>query len=576
MPDFERPDREEIDARRKYLEIDVWGATNANWRTVDRFYHRTYDVWTGPNAAADKENRGEYRPSTSTNIVDHASDQFMGSVPTVHREPVGQGDKHKSDADDAEVAMKNVMQDSIKRAMTDPFRRLNKHLNVFGYGILELAVELEDMRRLRQNPAYWNPIRILAPHPARVLMDPLEKIPREALKITVMRSGRLKDLLKSKSNLTHFDKDAANEISNKKSHEELELEHDWTMEAHTLKRKGGKILFAEKNVWKFIPFMQSFAGYGMEPTDLAKNDPQYEAVGLLQPVMESIRAEAQMATAKRYAVIDNIYAPYVARNREAMMRALQTGEIAPGDVLDYGKMNLGGATRDIFDAGREAQDDIARGTFQPSISGQRTGGVVTVGQQQILDHSALKKFSGPSIQIEHMASIAAGWIARLVDTMIQLKDGIGAHGKLLRRSDLHGVYDFLVTFESLDPVLQMQIRDLIMREYELGLASDEDYWQFGARITNVKQRRERLTQQRIRRHPAMDEQIIRAQAQAMQDVPEEAVEQIAAAAANKEVPFTPEQGTPEVARDLRQPLADDVAKPARLDNLGPAIGGQPQ
>ena len=62
--------------------------------------------------------------------------------------------------------------------------------------------------------------------------------------------------------------------------------------------------------------------------------------------------------------------------------------------------------------------------------------VTTVGQQAQLDNVARRKYIGSSMQEEHMASILAGQIARAVDQLSTLEDGIGAHGKHLRRADI--------------------------------------------------------------------------------------------------------------------------------------------
>jgi|TARA_R100000656_G_scaffold123858_1_gene100911 hypothetical protein len=570
---FDERSSEEIDDRRVHLE-DIWRPSHANWGEIDTFYHRTYALWTGVNGANDANTRGEYRPSTPTNIIDHASDQFMGFIPTVHRQPVNpESQAHKDAADSVEEAVRAVMLDAAMRSMFNPWKQVGKHFNAYGYGVIELDLDFTDKTMMSKRSGYWNPIRIMATHPSQVLMNPLEKIPRSAIRLLTMTAADLAALLKQKQRLKHFNKDEAEVVASMTSWEEIEIERDWTMLAHTLKRKNGEILYSERNSWGFIPLIQAFAGYGMEPSALGKNNPEHMAVGILGPVLESIRLEAQNQTAKHSMVIDNAYAPYVSRFPDELQHALETGAIAVGDVADFNKMKLQDVPRWVFESGRELQEDIRRGTFNPGISGFREGGVVTVGQQQILDHAARKKFAGPTIQEEHMASICATWLCRLVDNLAALKGGIGSHGKTLRRSDLYGVHDVSVTFEALDPVLQMQRQELMMREYEIGLASDEDYWQFGSRVENIKERRQRLRQQRIRNHPAIDSRLVAAEAQAMDDVDAEDVEMLRQAASEGDLPLVQGPGgTQQAARPLRQPLGDDVARPARIDSLA---GGVP-
>jgi hypothetical protein len=119
----------------------------------------------------------------------------------------------------------------------------------------------------------------------------------------------------------------------------------------------------------------------------------------------------------------------------------------------------------------------------------------------------------------------------------------------------------------------MQRRELGLREYEIGLKSDEDYWEEDARAENVALRRQRLRQQRIRQHPAIDSRLIAAEAAAMDEVDAEDVEALRAAAQEGQLPLTqPPAGAQEVARPLRQPLSENVARPARIDNVGALLG----
>jgi len=75
-----RPDAGYIQERRTHLE-NLWAETHTVWRDTDLFYQRQYSIWAGANSANYARTRGQYRPSTSTNIIDHASDQFMGFIP---------------------------------------------------------------------------------------------------------------------------------------------------------------------------------------------------------------------------------------------------------------------------------------------------------------------------------------------------------------------------------------------------------------------------------------------------------------------------------------------------------------
>ena len=193
-----------------------------------------------------------------------------------------------------------------------------------------------------------------------------------------------------------------------------------------------------------------------------------------------------------------------------------------------------------------------------------------MGQQAILNTAMRRKFIGPSIQQEHMASIVAGWVLRLVDNLSTLKDGIGAHGKRLSRSDITGNYDISVTFEVMDPVMEMQRRSMFLQEWQLGLLDDEGYWT-ATGVQNITQRREALNRQRVRNSPEVVARTARITAEAMDELDAEDVEAITAEAgggagdAGGALPMMGTNGGGPAAPPMRQPLDEQTPKPERID-----------
>jgi hypothetical protein len=181
-----------------------------------------------------------------------------------------------------------------------------------------------------------------------------------------------------------------------------------------------------------------------------------------------------------------------------------------------------------------------------------------------LNTAMRRKFIGPSIQQEHMASIVAGWILKLVDNLSTLKDGIGAHGKRLSRSDISGNYDINVTFEVMDPVMEMQRRSMFLQEWQLGLLDDEGYWA-ATGVQNITQRREALNRQRVRNSPEVVARTARITAEAMDELDAEDVEAITAEAAGGTLPLLSANGGGPAAAPMRQPLDEQTPKPERID-----------
>ena len=523
MPDFsERPTKDFLDLHQKHLE-DIWTASRVNWASTDSFRQLSYNIWTGPNAAAHANQRGQYRPPTPRTIIDHSADQFMALVPTVHREPLNaDSDAHRVSADAVESAGKAILMDAGMHAMVNPWRLLGKHFNAYGYGLIELDV---DLACERSRAPYWNPIRISATNPGRVLIDPLEKAPNAAIKTWKATAIDVDALMKSKRNLKYkgeFD------LSNRNPWDMVELVSHWTGKNGwlTVREAGGEVLYQQKNMWGFVPFAHAFAGYGMEPVELDKNDPQYMAEGLLDGIKGTLRVQAQSQTAKHSMVMEEAFNPMgTSRDPEELVTAIEQGSILQGMPEEYWKLRLSDIPRWVFESGREVDEYIDRSVGSSARGGMRQPGVDTVGQQAILNNQMRRKFIGPSMQQEHIASIVLSWVLRLVDNLSVLKEGIGAHGNHLKRSDIKGNYDISVSFDVMDPVMEMQKRSMYLQEWQLGLLDDEGYWALTG-VQNITKRREALNRQRVRNSPALIARTAQITAEAMDDMDAEDVQAV--------------------------------------------------
>lgn len=564
MPDYnERPVLKFLISHEKFYE-DMWAPARSNWRDTDKYHQGNFDIWTN---GAHANTRGQYRPPTARTIIDHTADQFTALIPTVHREPMNDSDTARVAADNIEVAVKAVLMDAALHSMANPWRLLGKHFNAYGYGVKEIDLVgiAPALKATRPRPSYWNPVRMEAVNPGRVLLDPLEKIPNSAIKICQMTAQAVADLVKSKKGLKYVE---PFDMGDRDPWELMTIVRQWTGANGwlTVREAGGSILYQQKNTWGFVPFAHAFAGYGMEPSSLDGNDPKYMAQGLLDPIKGALRIQAQSHTAKHTMVIEQAYAPYgTSADREEFVKGIDQGGVIQGQEFDYWKLKIQDVPRWVFESGRETDETIERSVGASARGGLRQPGVDTIGQQAILNNQMRRKFMGPSIQQEHIASIEAGWILRLVDNLSTLKDGIGAHGKRVSRADIGGNYDISVTFDPLDPVMEAQRRGMLREDYVLGLLDDEGYWtQTG--VQNITQRREALNRQRVRNSLAVIARTAKVTAEAMDELDQEDIEAVTQEAAAGALPLV---GTPGAQpAEQRQPLDDQTFKPQRLDNVG--------
>jgi hypothetical protein len=571
MPDFIGiPTEEIIDRARAYYE-DVWRNTHKRITIVDSFYQREYGLWTKEQMAS----RASYRPSTPTNIIEHAADNIVGFSMRVHRDPIGSADSAKDEADELEKQLLWVVQHTARREMQPPWKLAAKYLAGYGYTVIEgplwghhgepvlekrLKSESDDEwaaqeRRFKAAKKNWNPIRMRVPHPASVLMDPTEKQPTAAIKIEQMHAQRLHDRSVEKKGRRVAGK--VFEMAGRSPLELIDIEHWWTTEHHAVKVKDGGILWIDKNIWGFVPFIHAFSGYGMRPMD-DQHDPQYAAEGVIWPVQDSIKVEAQSASAKQTLLMDAAYASKGTTKDPAQAAAAENrGGYLQGEKSDYWTQETNQMTSWMFRIGEEVSDDIIQGSINRSLSGSREAGVTTVGQQALLSTDSRRRLASPSVQLEELATIFSQRVLQLVDVLNEPIRG-------LRPSLIHNNYDVSTSFEVIDPVLQLHEREVGLREVAQGVKSERTYRESDLRMENETQEEDRLRVEKLEKVPEIQSALLRLKAkelgieQAYDDAIQRAGGDIGLL---QEISGTasPEQGF------VRQGLSPAVAKPRRAD-----------
>jgi hypothetical protein len=248
-------------------------------------------------------------------------------------------------------------------------------------------------------------------------------------------------------------------------------------------------------------------------------------------------------------------------------------------------------SRWMMEASSRLDGDIELGTYSRSQAGLRQQGVSTVGQQAILDTASGRKFIAPTAQLQHLATNSASHILQFIDT---LDLDIRVEGKDLNKSMIKGDYSLKVSFEVIDPVLQLQLRELGLAELAAGVLSDQSYWEEYAKRENITEERWRLIAMKIRELPpiAMKMALIAARRLGMEDLLAEEIEGellnegtaggAGGAGGNgtggplvgpdgQPLQSTlgrtsPQQGANQIrgaVQQLRQPLTGNVAKPGR-------------
>ena len=567
MPDYsQKPDNAFIDSATHYYE-DMWRETHDKWRELDSFYNRDFSVW---NNATDSERsrRPGYRPSKPTNIINHAADTQMSFTPKVHRGPVGRSQTREADADKLEPALAAILIDSAMQETDHPWKAAGKYLIHYGYVVFEGP--FLEMGGGYEHDENCNPIRIRVPNPAHVLLDPTEREPSFAIKRSTMPAYRAYELSmekkRTRKNAVEMDMSAYSEDQ----WQEIEVTECWSSSWHAVKVPEQGVLYVERNTLGFVPFTQGFAGFGMNPVSSSKKGPAHMAQGMLDPVMDTIRLQAQARTAKHQILMDNAFAPLVTtQDPQEIAAQMAQGDVLQGDPNDFRVLPMQQVQQWMFEVDREYDADMEEGTFNRSLGGFRQPGVTTVGQQAILSGAARQKFNLPGLQLEYCASIIASRVLQLVDKVDRLKGAIGGQGQILRKSWIKGNYNAKVVFEVIDPVLDLQRRQLGLQEVSMNLKDYETYWEEDAHVTNVSERWKRLDRQMARTNPAVAAKFAELAAEeiGIDDLFEGEEEAQTGPPVNGGTPANVldrimNPGTEnEAVRQLRQPLTDQVAKP---------------
>lgn len=499
MGEFDqKPDIQFFDDALGYL-TNKWSKTHEDWKIRDSYYRRDYDVWDKSKETA---NRTSYRPSTSTSIIDHAADTQLAFSPNASRPPPRpSAQESKEWSDDIENRMKAILDDASMREIMLPFKAMGKFLLHLGYGVLELGWDTTD--RDGADGQSYNPVRLSAPHPSTILLDPDEKNPELGIKLFSMRAGELaawtERMRNPSDNVEHDDVHIFKVKSN--PFEMVTLAYLWIPDWTMLRLHGGEELFTASNAWGFIPWAHAFAGYGMEMTDLNERDPLWNAQGLLSPIIQTIKASAQAESAKHQILMDRAY-PQAGSTQdpEEIAEQQERAGLLQGEKTDFWFMEQVELGREIFEVGRGYAQEMAEGTYNRALTGARQEGVDTVGQQAILSNAASKKFSVPAVQMQAAASITAGNILKLITI---LGESIGINGQMITKKMVEDDSTITISFETPDPVLQIQNREIGMREVAQGLKSTERYWREDSRLEDITSERDARDRDILDNHPAI-------------------------------------------------------------------------
>jgi hypothetical protein len=494
MPNDHKPTVEHINDYHEHFNT-IWSDSRRKWEKYDTDYTLDYEIFPK------NLERDSYYPSTAKAIVDTAVDNQMAFEPRIHRNPQGEGDAHKLSASRIESGLSAISEDAMSHEPVHPYKLYGRYMLHLGYVVGEITMDLLDLPEPSVSK-YWNPIRIKSPHPSRVLMDPGDMQPSEALKVTMMYVKDLEAIGKIKKEQGRIvDLSFLDGLGR---YERVETHHYWNLGYHAMKIKGDdSLMWLEDNVWGINPFDHVYAGFGMERTGTPDFKPDYFADGMLEGIHDEIVAQAQGRSAKHNLLLVHSYAKTLTQGDAAeLAEKLQGDIVGDTDPRDLDIMKTPQLTAGLFEAGNEVDRALEYTTGTAAISGQRQEGVITVGQQAQLDNSGRRRFAGPQHQLEKLVSSQMSKTLRLVEVLKETYKftSIGAGGYEVKVSDIYNSYKVDASFEVLDPAIEMSRRQLLLQELGAGIIDTETYYE-ETRRENTSQIRQRLKEDAYRKHP---------------------------------------------------------------------------
>ena len=474
-----RPTADSIMADRTGL-LEEWKLAHAAWVKIEEFIdQRHYVRFVDPAVVR--------RLGIARSKVFAMVDTLVTDKPTVTRAPLRETAKAKERAEKlTKWAKGDLRRVALSQLTIPPFRAASFNLTAFGYFVMvsrwddALWPEKPESGGKAETDAWEKkrarsfPLCIEAPHPARVLMPPMERQPKLAIESSTMRVWEVARRWPELGEELHGDPFAT-----------VELVY-YVDENYTGLTIDGREAWIRENNSGLIPYTHGYASMGYEhsPTYTAGAgvaslgpSPEHLAVGILEGILDSITARDELNTAIVQLIAQASHLRIFSGDQDAEelganLRRAGSGGIIPGpkpETEDPPQISPA-----LFQAVGMIEQDINTGTFPAVVEGRREIGVTTATQHAEMLGTARQKFGMPIQEVNTAAGLHLGIHGQMLEEREETVtvDGIAVSGE-----DFEGVYDFTVDFLAKDEGAMMRERAQSMEEVQAGLRSNERHWE---------------------------------------------------------------------------------------------------
>lgn len=502
----------------------MWRAAHDKMKQADAHYFQLNNIWESwekahPEAAGSRPN---HHSGAATALIDHAVNASLAFKPVYHREPTGEGEETKAQADRLEKGLASVLSDAFLRVPYLAPKVNAKQLLRWNYTQCFVGYDAEALKRPMQKVGEsqedfearelswemqhgtWNPIVVEVPIGGEVLMEPYSKIPNLVIRRKTLNAYDLHYLLSTKAEKGLW----TGPFEMKEPYDEVQIEECWTPYWFSIRKAGGDLLSVERNKWGFVSFAQTFGGASDIPAG-EKYDPAfYVGQSMLFTVMNTLIMADQRKVAQHESLIRAAYAKRGYRGDATEAAEQQKGDWLEGEEADYWVEKLPTLPAEIAAEGEEMESDIERATFALQAAGFRQSGVDTATQQIILSERTDRTFKPIVAQMEYLYSIVGSHVLKLVSRMGELYGfndiQMGKHS--LKAKDIGKSFQVTASFEQVDAALALQEKADARVELDKGLI-DEDTYHVIARHENVEEIRRGIIRDRVRKMPEVQAEL---------------------------------------------------------------------
>ena len=491
---------------------DVWRDALEEMKLLSSHYGHTSDIWEdfykrNPTVA---RNRPNYHSGLEVALVDNAVDSHLAFEPRFIRPPVGNSQESRDKANRVEKGLQSVFQDAFINAPNFSTKENGKQLVLHNYTQLGVMLDHASLVKPEQKRGEdkedfqlrewewlsrhntWNPVRLIVPAPGEVLMSPLEKIPPIAIWCRTMKAydleahstvkmGQIEQRNKvSKSNRTGYGSQYDTKTRKVDPYEDIEVEEWWSARWHGMKIKHGELLYVEPNTWGIQPFAHCFGGSSITLAGEEFNVAQWIRQGIMYRALPTLTMHNQATVGHHAVLMRSSWARYGYRHDAAEGAEQLTGQILQGEESDWWLERVPQLPGQSFQHKSELERSIERVTYSRMVAGHGVPEVDTATGIIILSENSHRTFKAAISELEHLYSIAASNVLKLVYKMNMeygenyASIGIGEH--TLRTRDMEDTFYVEARFEQIDAVVAQQEAQVAMGELQQGLIDTETYY----------------------------------------------------------------------------------------------------